>query len=149
MSGNDSNVVDLSIQFQTDKGALLVMRRIRAVADISEDVSTILSSLRHDEQRFLTAMLVWKIEGGAVFPASDLLTKLPLLHAMSWSNIQTVAGNLAEAGVIDVVPVETNDKGETTRVGFVWPALERAIEAAMHHADTPKIAGLDGSPLRR
>jgi hypothetical protein len=143
------NVIDLAVQFQTDKGALLVMRRIRAVGNIADDLSTVLATLRHDEQRFLTALLVWRIEGGQVFPASDLLQKLPLLHSMSWSNIVSVAESLAEAGVIEVVPIEHDKEGTATRVGFVWKALDAAIEAAMQHADTPKIAGLDGTPLRR
>lgn len=142
------NVVDLSVQFAMNKTASAVLTRAAAVGSVADQLLPILSQLKHNEQRFLVAMICWRIEGGMALPASDLLSKLPSLQGLEFGSIQSVAGDLAEAGVIEVVPTAGDDPAHPTAVGFIWPALERFLIVGTENVKGPRLTGLDGAPLR-
>lgn len=142
------NVVDLSVQFAMNKSAASLLKRASIIGAVADELTTIICTLNHQEQRFLTAMIGWRIEGGMALPASDLLSKLPALHGLEFGAIQATAAGLAEAGVIDVVEVEHDTKGNTTAVAFVWPALERMMVAGEQRTGGPKLTDAHGRPLR-
>lgn len=143
-----SNVVDLSIQFALNKTAASVLKRAKIIGAVADELTTILASLTHNEQRFLSAMIGWRIEGGHALPATDLLSHLPALHGLEFGSIQATAAGLADANVIEVVPTDQDEKGETTRVAFVWPALERLLVAGEKRAEGPTLTDPNGNPLR-
>ena len=143
-----SNVIDLSKSFAVSKPAAALLKRAKAIGLVAEEITNAISMLAHEEQRFLAAMIGWRIEGGHALPASDLLSKLPALHGLEFGSIQSIAERLVENEVIEVVPVETDKAGNTTAVGFVWPALERLMLAGEERAMAPTLTDLNGQPLR-
>lgn len=142
------NVVDLSVQFAMNRTAMAVIRRARVVGEFADDIMAIISTLNHNEQRFLTAMIGWRIEGGHALPASDLLTKLPALHGLEFGSIQSTAEGLANADVIEVVPVGQDEKGNVTDVAFIWPALDRLMASADMEKGRAKLIDPNGNLLR-
>lgn len=145
---SQGNVVDLSVQFAMSKPAAALLKRAATIGAVADELTAILCTLNHTEQRFLAAMIAWRIEGGQALPASDLLTKLPSLHGLEFGSICATAEGLAEAEVIRVVPVGKDEKGKANAMGFVWPALERLMELGDQRATGPKLTDLQGNPLR-
>lgn len=143
-----SNVVDLSIAFSINKTAAAVLKRCALIGVMADDLQAILAPLKHNEQRLLTAIIAWRVEGGMALPASDLLMKLPALQGLEWGSIQRTAEALADADVIDVVPVDQDKQGNVTAVAFVWPALERLLEVADTRIFGTKLTDTSGNPLR-
>ena len=143
-----SNVVDLSLQLSLNKTAARVIHRAASVGAVRDDLLAVIAGLEHNEQRFLAAIIAWRIEGGMALPATDLLSHLPSLHGLEFGSIQATAAQLVDAGVLELVEVEKDDKGNATRVAFIWPALERLLELGAERAGGPKIMDLAGNPLR-
>lgn len=143
-----SNVTDLSLQFALSKPAASLLRRAQIVGEHAEALQAILATLEHTEQRFLAAMIAWRIEGGQAFPASDLLTKLPSLYGLEFGSICATAEKLSDAGVIEVVVVERDAKQNPIAMAFVWPALERFLTEGERTHGRPRLTDLQGQPLR-
>ncbi|MES2347009.1 MAG: hypothetical protein V4641_05495 [Pseudomonadota bacterium] len=143
-----SNVVDLSQSFAMSRPAANLLKRAKAIGLVADQITMVLSQLPHEEQRFLTAIIGWRIEGGMALPASDLLSKLPSLHGLEFGSIQAISERLVENEVIEFVEVEKDAQGITTAGGFVWPALERLLLVGEDRAKTPVLTDLDGKPLR-
>lgn len=142
------NVVDLSVQFALNKTAASLLKRAKIIGLVADELTTVLATMTHMEQRFLSAIIAWRIEGGAALPATDLLSKLPALHGLEFGAIQSTAAGLAEADVIEVVPTDHDEKGETTAVAFVWPALERLLHQGEQRIAGSKLTDAHGNPLR-
>lgn len=143
-----NNVVDLSVQFALNKTAASLLKRAAIIGMVRDELTTIMSTLTHNEQRFLAAIIAWRIEGGMALPATDLLSHLPSLHGLEFGSIQATAAGLADAEVIEVVETDTDEHGETSRVAFVWPALERLLTQGEERIAGSKLTDSQGNPLR-
>lgn len=140
-----NNVIDLAAEFGTNKDLTRALVRMQNIGEVAHDLLPGLSALGHDEQLFLGQLMFWRLNGGLVFPAREMIGQLPLMHTMAWGNIVSAADRLTEAEVIEVVKIDANS------VGFIWPALERLLVKVETKRLEPavKIAGLDGQPLAR
>lgn len=145
-----NNVIDLAAQFGTNKDIARALVRMQNIGEVANDLLPVLSQLPHDQQMFLGQLLLWRVNGGFIFPAREMIGELPLLHKMAWGNIVRAAEFLAAGEVIEVVPIK-GPAGIEDAVGFIWPALERLMTGMEHKRVEPavKIAGLDGNPLTR
>ena len=144
----DEKVVDLGKMFALDNRARGFLTTLRALAAVSQPLGDVLATLSREEQRVLVQVIAWRLEGGALLPASAALIHQPLLIGMGLDQLQGIVESLVEGGVLEQVTVSRDKMGNPAQIGWRWPALERLLLQGEEIARGPQLTTLGGAPLR-
>jgi hypothetical protein len=143
------NVVDLSKEFALDVRAKGFLSALRSLAAVSQPLGDVMATMMRDEQRVLAQVIAWRLEGGALLPATASLIHLPLLTGMGLNQLQEIIETLVNANVLEQVTVSRDKAGEPTQIGWRWPALERLLLQGEEIAKGPQLTTPGGAPLRK
>lgn len=146
MAGN--NVVDLSKEFALDNRSKGFLSALRSLAAVSQPLGDVMATMMRDEQRVLAQVIAWRLEGGALLPASAALIHMPLLIGMGLDQLQQIVETLVDNGVLEQVTVSRDKNGNPAQIGWRWPALERLLLQGEEIAKGPQLTTPGGAPLR-
>jgi len=136
-----NNVIDLSQRLAVHESVRPFLTILSAAPEVAAVLEAAFPHITKEQQRILLAVVAWRIMGAELPASIELLKRLPVLHGMHPESIQAALMQLCEADVL--VFQKHGEEG-----GFVWPALDQIIVAALQEANAPKIVGLDGDRLR-
>lgn len=146
MSSNVDN--SLAKRIAMDNRALGFINAVRSLAAVNQLFGDVLATMTKAEQRVLCQVAAWRIEGGAMLPATASLVHMPLLIGMGLDQLQDVIETLCENDVLEKVVVNHDKAGNVSEMAFRWPALDRLMLEGEKLAKGPELLTLSGRPLR-
>lgn len=144
----DEKVVDLSKEFALHKRTKGFLTSLRALAAVAQPLGDVMATMLRDEQLVLAQVIAWRLEGGAVLPASASLIHMPLLVGMGLDQLQEIIETLCNNGVLVQVTITRDAAGNPKQIGWQWPALERMLLQGEEIAKGPQLTTPGGAPLR-